>query len=297
MPNWVFNTIAVKGNKNDVIAFIKKMNDKVTENDTIDTIINTLFDDKEVKPSFNSFVPMPQTYIDYDTTNYPNGIRVYHNVIDEVNFIKKLKLNDDVKTNNIFTLINDVNNLLVSSPDKNALKTNNLYEKVTNELAAISTLDREKVRKVTTHFLNKLNKTIKEYKEATAFQEKEYGCIGWYNWGLDNYGVKWNARFDDFNLREMSDDEYLFTFYCETAWAIPDAFLEKVRSMYPTLRFAVRTYEESLMFNGFFNLDDNNVWIVNEADLYCDDEDFSEKFNDLNEIIDQRFYDYAFDVL
>ena len=51
MPNWVYNTIAVKGNKNDVISFIKKMNDKITENDSIDTIINC---DSVINPIWHS---------------------------------------------------------------------------------------------------------------------------------------------------------------------------------------------------------------------------------------------------
>ena len=55
MPDWTYNQITIKGNK-----------------ETLDKIMN------EAKPengklTFTSWLEYPQTFLDYDTTNYPNG--------------------------------------------------------------------------------------------------------------------------------------------------------------------------------------------------------------------------------
>lgn len=54
MPNWVHNEVRVYGEEKDVSKFMEK----VEENK--DNL-------------FESFLPMPQTYRDWDTTNHPNG--------------------------------------------------------------------------------------------------------------------------------------------------------------------------------------------------------------------------------
>lgn len=292
MPNWVYNTIAVKGNKNDVISFIKKMNDKVTENDSIDTIIDALVQGNkgDNAPSFNTFIPMPQTYVDYDTTNYPNGERIYFNVEKECDFIANLKLFEGVETNPIYTYLKDVNNHFVSTLDTKDKVLAEFISKTTKEVYRLSTLDRAEIESVVADFLNKLYDKVVEYKEATTYQEKTYGYIGWYQWCLNNYGTKWNAFFDDYDLRELDNDEYLLCFRCETAWGVPDTFLITTRNMFPTLRFAVRTYEESLAFNGFFNVDEDD-WVENNVPSY--DAEYEDMWdNELWDGIEERFDDY-----
>lgn len=56
MPNWVYNTITVKGNKEDIA---KMMNDAVKGENGI--------------MNLSSWFPVPETFIKYDTTNYPDG--------------------------------------------------------------------------------------------------------------------------------------------------------------------------------------------------------------------------------
>ena len=55
MPNWTYNEITIKGNKE---TLNKIMNDAKLE---------------DGKLTFTSWLEYPQTYLDYDTTNYPNG--------------------------------------------------------------------------------------------------------------------------------------------------------------------------------------------------------------------------------
>lgn len=56
MPNWTYNTITIKGEKKNLDKF---MNDAVKlENG---------------KLSLSSWIPTPETFLEYDTTNHPNG--------------------------------------------------------------------------------------------------------------------------------------------------------------------------------------------------------------------------------
>ena len=297
MPNWVYNTIAVKGSKNDVISFIKKMNDKVSENDSIDTIIDTLVQGSkgDNAPSFDTFIPMPQTYKDYDTTNYANGRGIYFNVEKECDFITNLKLIEGAENSPIFTYLRDVNDHFVSTLDTKDKVLAEFISKTTNEVYRLSTLGMTEIEGIVADFLNKLYDKVVEYKEATTYQAETYGYIGWYNWCLANYGTKWNAHFEDYGLRELENDEYLFTFYCETAWGVPDAFLITIRNMFPTLRFAVRTYEESLAFNGYFNVDEED-WIENNVPSY--DAEYEEMWDsDLWDKIQEGFDSYVTNTL
>ena len=56
MPNWTFNTITITGNKNAINKF---KTDAVKHED------GTLF--------LSSWLPIPETFLKYDTTNHPNG--------------------------------------------------------------------------------------------------------------------------------------------------------------------------------------------------------------------------------
>ena len=55
MPNWTFNTITVRGSKED----LKKM---MNDAEKTDGVLN-----------FSSWFPVPETFIKYDTTNHPDG--------------------------------------------------------------------------------------------------------------------------------------------------------------------------------------------------------------------------------
>lgn len=56
MPNWVDNIVTIKGKKEDIVKVLSDA--KKYENGTI---------------RFSSWIPVPETFKKYDTTNYPNG--------------------------------------------------------------------------------------------------------------------------------------------------------------------------------------------------------------------------------
>lgn len=87
MPNWVSNTFIVKGNKKQINYFLSKGNIKP---------INNFNDAEEVskkldKISLRSWLPLPQTFNDYDTTNQMLdkdhwNDKMYHELTGEVSY-------------------------------------------------------------------------------------------------------------------------------------------------------------------------------------------------------------------
>lgn len=287
MPNWVYNTIAVKGSKKNVIEFIKKINKKVSIDDSIDTILYTLNKSKK-RPSFDSFVPMPKTFADYDTTNHYNGDGVHHEVARRTNLYANLKFVDGVDKSNFYKSLEKANKYIIDYNIDKVVTLSCLHQILFNEFATVSSLSKDEVENIVKDYANALYDEVIAYKKATKYQKEKYGVVGWYDWSCANYGVKWNARFNEFDL-DMVGNEYLLKLYCETAWDVPYEFLNKLHKKYPNLRIAVRTYEEQPTFNGYFNVDDA-CWIENHE--YCDWED-----SELWESIEDNFRNYIYDVL
>lgn len=62
MPNWTFNTITIRGSREELDRLYN------------DGMNNRKPDYKgEMRLFLSSWIPTPQTFLEYDTTNYPNG--------------------------------------------------------------------------------------------------------------------------------------------------------------------------------------------------------------------------------
>jgi len=72
--------------------------------------------------------------------------------------------------------------------------------------------------------VEKAQRSIKAYEET--------GYTDWYTWSEANWGTKWNAYY--FSLE---DDTNRLEFSFDTAWTPPVPVLEKLREMWPALKF------------------------------------------------------------
>ncbi len=70
---------------------------------------------------------------------------------------------------------------------------------------------------------------IEEYKQATKEQSEKYGCVGWYDWNVMNYGCKWDCEV----IVEDNIGDTLLYLYCETPWCAPVEFLKKLSALFP----------------------------------------------------------------
>lgn len=98
MPNWVRNTICIKGNENDVMAMINdglaNSNEKSFELDHFTEAVDHLVANGKSKRlsteegkitlknglTLRTFLPIPDTYLLYDTTNHPE---LYPDAVEE----------------------------------------------------------------------------------------------------------------------------------------------------------------------------------------------------------------------
>lgn len=219
MPNWSYNTIVVKGTENDILAFV---------NSGAETKVSTIDDIKNASLSLNSLYPMPQTFVDYDTTN--------------------------------------------NKKQRKDFASDGEYDKYSEN-----------------------------YEDAKKYQEEMYGVVGWFDWRVKNWGTQWDASFDFFSLDKCDDEMYVLSFQCETAWTLPMEFLMRMAQKFPSLKFAIRAYEESGIYNVAIDVSNqreiaSNISneiddIVNDKEL--DYEDIMEQIGDLSLELDNLFFEYC----
>lgn len=94
---------------------------------------------------------------------------------------------------------------------------------------------------------------VKSNKIYADFCEKHNVTCSGYDWERENWGVIWGDCHTDIHTRE--DDSFVVSF--DTAWTVPDIFLEKVSIIFPNLAFSMyssdsssRTYRTITFVNG-----------------------------------------------
>jgi hypothetical protein len=97
----------------------------------------------------------------------------------------------------------------------------------------------------------------KDVHEAYTHALKlRYGYDSWYDWRINNWGIKWDASETYYN--ELSEESMHVSFW--SPWAPPITWVSKVAKMYPLLNFVLEYMEEGMDFCGVFeaNGDDEN---------------------------------------
>lgn len=72
----------------------------------------------------------------------------------------------------------------------------------------------------------------------------ETGSPGWYEWSKANWGTQWGAY--AYKTRDRSEGRFEFQF--DTAWSFPEPVFRKLATTWPTLVFAVKSYDEGDCF-------------------------------------------------
>ena len=118
--------------------------------------------------------------------------------------------------------------------------------------------------------------------------------LGWYNWNLSNWGVKWDVcvssdeKYPDTYMEgPVQNGDNLVVYYnFNTAWGIPGQALTNLSSQYPSLLFTL-SYEEETGWGGEIEILRGEVisqseygWMCKECDHkeeetpWCDDCEF-----------------------
>lgn len=291
MPNWSTNTIAVKGKKADVINWLNvglmeinkvELKDIKVSVDMVEQIIADVLNG--AKLTLDSFNPMPQTFLEFDTTNTKRTFDAWltKGFMDEYNKYSPLLTEDKVR-----------NNLMDYYLDKGII----LKDLDNNELCKVR---EEAARAKFPQYLADYEKYSQEYDAAARYQKKTYGIVGWYDWGIQCRGTKWDAKLEDWSVIENGDELIIYT-NCETAWCYPSGWLGTMQTRYNNLSFFCRAIEESGMYNGFFSARNmkEDMWIENDTDVWDnardkveeergDEFDEDNDYDAIEELVEQR---------
>lgn len=82
--------------------------------------------------------------------------------------------------------------------------------------------------------------------------KEKHGYEHWYDWQVAKWGVKWDARVEDF---DDSDPEQFYVYF-ETPWGAPIEFFRGFSEMYPDARFEDEYDEEGMQFEGKVGMSD-----------------------------------------
>ena len=91
-------------------------------------------------------------------------------------------------------------------------------------------------------------------QETIEMWQKQYGCAGWYDWCIANWGTKWDASDPD-----VCDNGDGLIYHFDTAWSPPIQWLEYVSKKFPTLEFKMKYEEEGMGFMGCARASEGSV--------------------------------------
>jgi hypothetical protein len=106
----------------------------------------------------------------------------------------------------------------------------------------------------------------------------ELGIPNWYEWNNRNWGTKWNAVCDDFEIVGIDGVSNFVSYRLRTAWSDPRPVLHRMIEMYPNLNFIITGEEESGAYGLY--IDSENEIEEEEEPILIDDENGREVYFD-----------------
>ena len=212
----VTNFIFIAGSKQAVVDFINrglkgsKVRNRVSELMSSAEIVNRL-NNHGYPISMTSYIPMPRTYLTYDTTNsvksfyswYVEGMGPYDMIDSCISHARQKELDDFIDSHkDVFS----------------------------EQLYGIPCYN---------HAMKLLHPELKEayrlyrhnYYQAKSYQKRKYGIIGWLDWCRANYGCTWPAPFDVWRLYKETKDCLCLVIEMNVSALIPDVFLRYLNSI------------------------------------------------------------------
>ena len=105
-------------------------------------------------------------------------------------------------------------------------------------------------------------------KAQSEINLKKYGAKDWYDWSINNWGTKWDARLTG---HDKCEHEGTLMLNFETAWAPPEHWLEAATKKYPLLDFEIHIEEESDAFYGRIKAAFGKVWDGTVSNQYIEE--------------------------
>ncbi len=184
------NIIFIKGTKHSIVDFINrglkgcKSVVRVSTDMSVAMIANRLIE-PGCPISMHSYLPMPQTYLNYDTSDEPWSFCDWYeggcpnNVGDyDMDLMKVRK--------------QEIYDYLQAHPERFTADEIGSYE--------LADFDRA-LKAIHPELVEPYRKYRRGYYRAAAYQQRKYGVVGWEEWRIKHYGCPYNEPLDIWNVQ------------------------------------------------------------------------------------------------
>lgn len=205
MPNWVTNKLTITGpNSAEVMKSLVTLNEE-----------------KEYQFDFNKITPMPEELNIISGSVTQRAIDIY------LSFLNPDNKNIGVE-NSDYELFNKQKQLLKTGSRFGNHRDNLTLEQINETL---NNLSNEEGIKTLDEFI--------EYGKKALLNIEKFGFQDWYSWSIENWGTKWNACHNIYDV-ENTPSEIVF----DTAWGNVSDLILKLSTMFPENEFEYEFAEE-----------------------------------------------------
>lgn len=209
MPNWVKNIIHIEGPAEDITKALELMRDN-----NVDGGID-----------FNNIIPMPERL-----GIVAGGYDTYYVAL----YLRTLSASE------IKRLMDEFHSRLVSFYGTYLKKYGDSFSIAKGFMDIPEGKLKRMKENIDRDYKNISPTSIEDVGKAYVDNILEYGADTWYDWCIDNWGTKWNAR-----ECEIGDNFLEF----ETAWDAPFPIVEELSRRFPELTFGHEYADENLGCN------------------------------------------------
>ena len=208
MPNWVRSKLTIEGNNPQSV---------------IDKITIDVYDDYEKvnkkQLDFNKIIPMPESLKVESGTLADNCIEIYLNTLEE---------QEKKEMAWLFYKASEYKYLTDNYGKKSKEQTDKLAQDILDNYKEPNFF-----REKTFHSLQ----DIIDYGKQICDNVKNYGFKDWYDWSINNWGTKWNAK-----MTEIQGN----VIYFETAWDDVRCLIFELSKQYPDYSFEFEYSNEDI---------------------------------------------------
>jgi hypothetical protein len=253
MAEYSDTTLIVKGSKKAVVGFLNrglkgnKSKGRIPVRKTGEEIV-ALLNGLEKPMQMGSYLPRPKTFDTWDTTNDLNDLYQW--------YLRGCVRHSDSEI--LDQRVSEIQDFMEAHPadfQKVPLERDPIFSNPDDPEVTYGFEYVDKVRALRMlhpELIQEYEKYVRGYKRAKAYQQKNYGVVGWYDWNVKNYGCKWDEKFENWELKRERDDSIVLSAQMETPWAVPMAFIEYINQIEGVTIYAYggKTFSYFFSYNG-----------------------------------------------
>ena len=95
--------------------------------------------------------------------------------------------------------------------------------------------------------------------------QEETGYTNWFDWRIQNWGVKWDAS--NCTSKEL-EDFHTIIFYFDSPWDSPNQFVVELSKLYPTANFELIAGSIESDFHNEYKFEDGNIEYIVSFDSF-----------------------------